>query len=485
MARASSSSSSTACSSTASSELGFTIFGIEASYPDCLRINDYVLHGKGNAVDVAGRHGLLDLGHRGSGRAGRVDARLEQDARAQGEILRLRHAVRPRPRSRMLDYLERVAPELAAASAAPLCPQRRLLRRPLPAAARRPASGACRASRASSRPSRASGSLDRRRRRDRMAAGAPERGRAGAVCPPAAAWPTRAHRIARPRHGGQRRTPCSSRKGPRPRRCCGPTTGTPRESRVPVGRQDADPQHGRLPAGRSAAQQLVVGFAFNQGTFQAIEWGRGLVNHTVAPAPEGSLDHVLAAADIPAFLLDLATAPVAGPVPDWLASRPLSRSIGAVYSAEHARIISKPPTRAAPTTCSRSWKRPRQRVPPRPGGDRTHPSAIWRQRQPTWSLPASATCRRDGTGRGPTVHAHRLALRTSGRPPAGAACASRARLRRGAGARAGWSRYSPPSLAWQAASFPRGGAGRGSKGRGPARSSTSRSGRSHLKGCLG
>ena len=34
------------------SELGFTIFGIEASYPECLRINDYVLHGTGNPLDA-------------------------------------------------------------------------------------------------------------------------------------------------------------------------------------------------------------------------------------------------------------------------------------------------------------------------------------------------------------------------------------------------------------------------------------------------
>jgi erythromycin esterase len=81
---------------------------------------------------------------------------------------------------------------------------------------------------------------------------------------------------------------------------------------------------------------LVVGFAFNQGSFQAIEWGRGLVNHTVPPAPEGSLDRVLAAADMPAFLLDLATAPTAGPVADWLATSPRSRNIGSVYWAEHA-----------------------------------------------------------------------------------------------------------------------------------------------------
>lgn len=29
-------------------EMGFTVFGLEASYPGCARINDYVLHGKGN-----------------------------------------------------------------------------------------------------------------------------------------------------------------------------------------------------------------------------------------------------------------------------------------------------------------------------------------------------------------------------------------------------------------------------------------------------
>src|SRR6185436_5292746 len=63
-------------------------------------------------------------------------------------------------------------------------------------------------------------------------------------------------------------------------------------------------------------QQIVVGFAFNQGSFQAIEWGQGLKDHAVAPSPEGSLDHALAAAGMPALLLDLATTPAAGPLAD-------------------------------------------------------------------------------------------------------------------------------------------------------------------------
>src|SRR5262249_34662000 len=76
----------------------------------------------------------------------------------------------------------------------------------------------------------------------------------------------------------------------------------------------------------------VIGFAFNQGSFQAQEPGRGLVAHTVGPAPEGSLDRTLAEAGMPMFLLDLSAAPGDGPVADWLAAKPPTRWIGAVYS---------------------------------------------------------------------------------------------------------------------------------------------------------
>jgi erythromycin esterase len=33
-------------------ELGFAFFGIEANYPECLRVNDYVLHGKGDPAEA-------------------------------------------------------------------------------------------------------------------------------------------------------------------------------------------------------------------------------------------------------------------------------------------------------------------------------------------------------------------------------------------------------------------------------------------------
>ena len=49
-------------------------------------------------------------------------------------------------------------------------------------------------------------------------------------------------------------------------------------------------------------QMVVFGFAFNQGSFQAVAQGGGggLKDHTVPPAPAGSLDATLAASGIPA-----------------------------------------------------------------------------------------------------------------------------------------------------------------------------------------
>ena len=77
---------------------------------------------------------------------------------------------------------------------------------------------------------------------------------------------------------------------------------------------------------------VVMGFAFNQGGFQAMEQGKGLTTFTVPPAPPGSLDATLASTGLPIFALDLRSAPQAGPVADWLAQPHASRTIGAVYS---------------------------------------------------------------------------------------------------------------------------------------------------------
>jgi erythromycin esterase-like protein len=79
-------------------------------------------------------------------------------------------------------------------------------------------------------------------------------------------------------------------------------------------------------------QMVVFGFAFNQGSFQAVEPQKGLHAFTVPPAPAGSLDATLAATGIPLFVVDLRGLPKTGPVASWWNEPHPSRSIGAVFS---------------------------------------------------------------------------------------------------------------------------------------------------------
>jgi erythromycin esterase len=85
-------------------------------------------------------------------------------------------------------------------------------------------------------------------------------------------------------------------------------------------------------------QVVSFGFAFNQGSFRAVETGKGLHDFTVGPAPEGSWDEALAATGIPIFALDLRRVPVQGPAVRWLQEDHSSRSIGAVYSDATAHV---------------------------------------------------------------------------------------------------------------------------------------------------
>lgn len=86
-------------------------------------------------------------------------------------------------------------------------------------------------------------------------------------------------------------------------------------------------------------EELVVfGFAFNQGSFRAMQipFGRGgLATFTVPPAPPGSLDAALATAG-KLFAIDLRRAPSGGIVSEWLSSRLRHREIGAGFSDETA-----------------------------------------------------------------------------------------------------------------------------------------------------
>ena len=83
-------------------------------------------------------------------------------------------------------------------------------------------------------------------------------------------------------------------------------------------------------------EMVIFGFAFNQGSFRAVDLGKGLRDFTVSPAPQGSLDATLAQIGEPIYAVDLRRVPPFGPVEEWTGSPHLSRSVGAVYSESSA-----------------------------------------------------------------------------------------------------------------------------------------------------
>jgi erythromycin esterase len=78
--------------------------------------------------------------------------------------------------------------------------------------------------------------------------------------------------------------------------------------------------------------QVVVGFSFDRGSFQARAYPTGeLTDHNVTAAAPGSFDCVLAQAGPPLFALDLANGPREGAAAAWLSSETPMRSIGGIY----------------------------------------------------------------------------------------------------------------------------------------------------------
>jgi erythromycin esterase len=92
---------------------------------------------------------------------------------------------------------------------------------------------------------------------------------------------------------------------------------------------------------KALGQDMVVfSFAFNQGSFQAVEtpfgFSSGIRPFTVEPAPEGSLDAVLAAAGLITAAIDLRRLPTEGPVTEWWSVPRQTRSIGCCYAEQSA-----------------------------------------------------------------------------------------------------------------------------------------------------
>jgi erythromycin esterase-like protein len=87
-------------------------------------------------------------------------------------------------------------------------------------------------------------------------------------------------------------------------------------------------------------EMVIFGFVFNQGSFQAIEMPfpskRGLRTFNVDPAPEGSLDAMLASAGLRIAAIDLRALPKTGPVANWFNKPRATKNIGAGYGEAFA-----------------------------------------------------------------------------------------------------------------------------------------------------
>jgi erythromycin esterase len=97
---------------------------------------------------------------------------------------------------------------------------------------------------------------------------------------------------------------------------------------------------------------LPIGFSFNQGSFQAIPAPQtkliGLREWTVGPARDGWIDATFAKAGMPIFFLDLRSPP-AGAVSEWMNEKHPMRAGGAIFNPEQETTMFAPPTRLAGT----------------------------------------------------------------------------------------------------------------------------------------
>ena len=95
------------------------------------------------------------------------------------------------------------------------------------------------------------------------------------------------------------------------------------------------PWMGRYLRKSLGAEMVVLGFAFREGSFQAIDMGStkgGLREFTVKPMPSATLDEALQSAGFPVLALDLRAIPASGPVRAWFDGPQGTFGTGAVFS---------------------------------------------------------------------------------------------------------------------------------------------------------
>jgi erythromycin esterase len=91
---------------------------------------------------------------------------------------------------------------------------------------------------------------------------------------------------------------------------------------------------------RFGRKMYVAGFAFRRGQLRAVGMTngqmKGLAEQEVAPAPEGSGDAILSAAGMPLFFLDMSSLAADGPLGRWLGESHLYYDVGAVWQTSSA-----------------------------------------------------------------------------------------------------------------------------------------------------
>ena len=86
-------------------------------------------------------------------------------------------------------------------------------------------------------------------------------------------------------------------------------------------------------------RHVTLGFAFSEGQFRAIDLASGEIRvFTLPPSPVGSLDAALATFDAPIFAIDLREAPRSGAVHEWLAGEPPTRVMTSTWTEDEELV---------------------------------------------------------------------------------------------------------------------------------------------------
>jgi erythromycin esterase len=317
------------------SELGFTVIGFEAEYGTTLAVNDYVLHGKGNALDVIGamRPGIWDTEEVVAlvSWLQTWNASHERKVKFCGFDMQTGAGSGPH----LLAYLARVSPDLATTS------QQKLASlvaagasfRKLPAMEQEQALTQIATVLdffTTQRASWISQTSETEWHLARQSAIVLEQFARYDVIDGGWMGFVNGHRYRDRSMAANVRTLLES-DGPDAKAVLWAHNGHVQRTSSHLFRLFEMTSMGSVLHAAVGSQMVVVGCAFNQGSFLARSITGELGSHDFGPAPDGLVDAALATVGLPLLALDLTKVPADAPVARWLARKPPQRSVGAVF----------------------------------------------------------------------------------------------------------------------------------------------------------